>query len=339
MERPRRILLILLITGLVVGGGLAIWTALALKDLAMDPLFTSGERQIINVAAGTSFTALTVQLRQRGWIEHPRILRLYGRLTGKAVQIKAGQYAVEPGMTALQLLERMLAGAVVRYSFTIVEGWTFHELLQAIESSDALRHTLSADGSVDVMARLGHPGQDPEGRFLPETYRFPGGTTDIAFLERAYEAMQRVLQAEWAQRAEGLPLESPYEALILASIVEKESALPKDRRRIAGVFIRRLEIGMRLQADPTIIYALGPDFDGDIGYSDLRIDSPYNTYKHEGLPPTPIALPGRSSIAAVLHPAEGDALYFVARGDGRHEFSATLAEHHQAVRRYQLQEQ
>lgn len=339
MRRPHRILLILLVGGLAVGGGFAVWVAVALKSLGTDSLFTTGERQIIDVAAGTSFTALTTQLGERGWIEHPRILRLYGRLSGKASAIKAGEYAVEPGMTALQLLDRMVAGAVIEHSLTIVEGWTFRELLLAIESDAALRHTLPADAAADVMAQLGHAGENPEGWFLPETYRFPRGTTDVAFLKRAYATMQQVLQAQWAQRAEGLPLKSPYQALILASIVEKETALPKERRQIAGVFLRRLERGMRLQTDPSVIYGLGADFDGDIRYRDLRKDSPYNTYTRKGLPPTPIALPGRDSIAAVLHPVAGEALYFVARGDGSHEFSTTLAGHNRAVRKYLLHEQ
>lgn len=339
MRCPHRILLILVVGGLAVGGGFAVWIAFALQSLVTDPLFATDERQVVDVAAGTSFAALAAQLEERGWIEHPRILRLYGRLSGKAAAIKAGEYAVEPGMTVLQLLDRMVAGAVVEHSLTLVEGWTFRELLRAVESDAALRHTLDADAAADVMAQLGHAGENPEGRFLPETYRFPRGTTDVAFLKRAYAAMQRVLQAQWAQRVEGLPLESPYQALILASIVEKETALPKERRQIAGVFIRRLERGMRLQTDPSVIYGLGADFDGNIRYSDLRKDSPYNTYTRKGLPPTPIAMPGRDSIAAVLHPIVGEALYFVARGDGSHEFSATLAGHNQAVRKYLLHEQ
>ncbi|HET8700520.1 MAG TPA: endolytic transglycosylase MltG [Nitrococcus sp.] len=338
MWRPRRVLLILLVGALTASGSFAIWVTVALKSLDTDPLFTTGTRQIINVAPGTTLSVLATRFGKRGWIKHPHILRLYGRLSGKAAAIKAGEYAVEPGMTAVQLLDRMVAGAVIQHSLTIVEGWTFRELLLAVESDPMLRHTLPATAA-GVMARLGHAGESPEGRFLPETYRFPKGTTDVAFLKRAYAAMQRLLQTQWAQRAAGLPLQNPYQALILASIVEKETALPSERRQIAGVYIRRLEYGMRLQADPSVIYGLGASFNGDISYSDLRQDSPYNTYTRKGLPPTPIAMPGRDSIAAVLHPAGGDALYFVARGDGTHEFSATLAGHNRAVRKYLLHEQ
>ncbi|MDN5869816.1 MAG: endolytic transglycosylase MltG [Nitrococcus sp.] len=338
MWRARRILLLVLVGALAATGGLAVWVGVALKDLGTEPLFGAGERQVVDVAAGTSLTALAGELAQRGWLEHPRILRLYGRISGKAAAIKAGEYAVEPGMTMLELLDRMVAGAVIRHRFTIVEGWTFRDVMRALQSNSALRHIVGNDAPANVMARLGHAGENPEGRFLPETYRFSRGATDVALLERAYAAMQRVLQAQWGQRAEDLPLQSPYQALILASIVEKETARAKERPRVAGVFIRRLERGMPLQTDPSIIYGLGAEFDGDIGYRDLRNDSPYNTYTRKGLPPTPIAMPGRASIAAVLHPAAGEALYFVARGDGSHEFSATLAEHNQAVRKYLLHE-
>lgn len=339
MRRPQRILLTLLVGGMAISGGFVAWVAVALKNLGTDPLFIMGGRQIVDVAEGTSFTALTMQLGTRGWVKYPRILRLYGRLSGKASAIKAGEYAVEPGMTALQLLDRMVAGAVIQHRLTIVEGWTFGELLLAVKSNPALRHTLPAAAPEEVMAYLGHAGENPEGRFLPETYRFPRGTTDVAFLKRAYAAMQHVLQTQWAQRAVGLPLKNPYQALILASIVEKETALPKERRQIAGVFIRRLERGVRLQTDPSVIYGLGAGFDGNIRSRDLHKDSPYNTYTRKGLPPTPIAIPGRDSIAAVLHPAKGDALYFVARGDGSHQFSTSLVEHNRAVRKYLLHEQ
>ena len=340
MWRPRRLVLILLAGGIALAGGFAGWVALALKNLQPDPLFATGERQQIDVAAGTSFTELTKQLGERGWADHPRFLRLYGRFSGKASAIKAGEYAVEPGMSMLQLLDRMVEGAVIQHRLTIVEGWTFRELLRAVDSHAALRHTLPREAAAEVvMTRLGHAGEDPEGRFLPETYRFPRETTDVAFLERAYAAMQQALHAKWAQRAEGLPFTKPYEALILASLVEKETALPAERRKIAGVFIRRLARGMPLQTDPSVIYGLGADFDGNIRGRDLRKDSPYNTYTRKGLPPTPIAIPGRDAIAAVLHPADGEALYFVARGDGSHQFSATLAAHNKAVRKYVLQRQ
>ncbi len=339
MWRPRRIALILLVGSLLISSGVVLGVAVALKNLETKPLFSVGGRQIVEVPVGTSFAELANQLEQRGWIEYPRLLRLYGRLSGRASVVKAGEYAVEPGMTLVHLLDRIVAGAVIQHKLTLIEGWTFRELLDAVEAHTALCHTLPRAAAAElVMAQLGYAGEDPEGRFLPETYLFPKGTADVAFLKRAYLAMQQELRAQWNQRAAGLPLKSPYQALILASLVEKETALPEERRRISGVFIRRLERGMRLQADPSIIYGLGAHFDGDIRGRDLRDDSPYNTYTRKGLPPTPIALPGRDAIAAVLHPAAGEALYFVARGDGSHKFSSTLAAHNRAVRKYVLHE-
>lgn len=338
MRRPWQVLVILVVVGLTAAGVFGLWIARELEELDSTPLIATGGREVIEVPPGTSLATLAHELGERGWINHPRILRLYGRISGKASAIKAGEYAVEPGMTAVELLDRMVAGNVIEHSLTIVEGWTFRELISVVEADPALRHILPDQGAGDVMAALGHDSESPEGRFLPETYRFPRGTTDIAFLQRAYDAMQKELQRQWERHDKGLPLKSPYQALILASIVEKETALPSERPRIAGVFIRRLERGMPLQTDPAVIYGLGVSFDGNLRLRDLHRDTPYNTYIHKGLPPTPIAMPGRASLAAVMHPADGDALYFVARGDGSHEFSSTLAKHNQAVRKYQLHE-
>ena len=239
-------------------------------------------------------------------------------------------------MNALQLLDDLVAGKVIQYALTIPEGLTFRQIMQLLRQQPELRHTLADDSPAAVMQAIGEPGQSPEGRFYPDTYHFPRGTTDVQFLRRAYRTMAGVLQQEWQARDTGLPYKTPYDALIMASIIEKETAVPAERERIAGVFVRRLEKGMRLQTDPTVIYALGQSYDGNIHRRDLSLDSPYNTYRHAGLPPTPIAAPGRDSIDAALHPAPGEELYFVARGDGSHEFSRTLEEHNRAVARYQL---
>jgi len=293
----------------------------------------------LEVHHGESFSSVARTLKQKGIIEYPLLLRLYGRVTGRASAIQAGEYRLTPRMTVLALLHKMETGDVVRHSFTIVEGWTFRELRSELEAQPALDHTLAGVDDAAVMKRLGHDGENPEGRFLPETYQFPKGATDLSVLRRAYDAMQRTLDDAWDGRAEGLPLKRPYDALILASIIEKETGVPGERGRIAGVFVRRLRKGMRLQTDPTVIYGLGDDYDGNIHYRDLRRDTPYNTYTRSGLPPTPIAMPGAQAIQAAVHPATGDALYFVAKGDGTHHFSATLHEHDEAVRKYQLKRQ
>jgi len=217
-----------------------------------------------------------------------------------------------------------------------VEGWNFKQMRVAIAGQQALEQTLVELSDQEIMQRLGYADEHPEGRFLPDTYHFPKGTTDLAFLKRAYQAMQGLLDAEWEQRDPGLPLNSPYEALILASIVEKETGLASERPEIAGVFVRRLKKGMKLQTDPTIIYGMGESYKGNIRRRDLKQDTPYNTYLHKGLTPTPISMPGADALHAVLHPKEGKSLYFVAKGEGSHQFSKTLVEHNRAVRKYQL---
>jgi UPF0755 protein len=218
----------------------------------------------------------------------------------------------------------------------VVEGWTFQQLLDALRENEAIRQTLTDRDGAAIMAQLGKPDLHPEGQFAPDTYRFPRGTSDLEFLRRAHNTLQEWLDSAWRERAEDLPYDSAYDALIMASIIEKETGLASEREAIAGVFVRRLKRTMRLQTDPTVIYGMGSAYNGNIRRADLRRDTPYNTYTRHGLPPTPIALPGRESLHAALHPAEGDALYFVAKGDGSHQFSATLEEHLDAVRLYQL---
>lgn len=289
-----------------------------------------------NVPRGASIKTIAQDLAAQGRLDSPRLLEVYVRLEGLASHIKAGDYRLTPATTPRQLLEQLVAGRVMQFALTIVEGWTFRQLLAAIARHDRLEHTLQGLDDAAIMARLGRPGQHPEGRFFPDTYHFSAGATDVAFLKRALHTLEARLRDAWAERSPGLPLKTPYEALILASIIEKETAVAEEYRKVAGVFTRRLHKGMPLQADPTVIYGMGAAFKGDIRRRDLRADTPYNTYVHRGLPPTPIALPGAGAIFAAVNPAPGDALYFVATGDGRHVFSATLREHNRAVRRYQL---
>jgi len=234
------------------------------------------------------------------------------------------------------LLAKMAAGEVIQHHFTIVEGWTFAQLRDALTHDAGLKQTLATTDDAGIMRMLDAPGTLPEGWFLPETFNYVKGMDDADILHRAHKAMQETLDKLWAERAPELPLQSPYQALILASIVEKETARADERPLIAGVFLHRLKLGMKLQTDPTVIYGLGAAFDGNLHRSDLESDTPFNTYTRDGLPPTPIALPGMLALEAGLHPAPGDALYFVARGDGSHEFSATLEEHNLAVQKFQL---
>ncbi|NEX21129.1 endolytic transglycosylase MltG [Thiorhodococcus mannitoliphagus] len=293
----------------------------------------------LDIPRGTSLRALSAQMAREGILEQPYYFIVLAYLEGAQRRIKAGEYAVAPGMTPAALLGRITEGKVVQFAITLVEGRTFR---QALATIDAHEHfggdALSSLTDAELMAELGRPGEHPEGRFFPDTYLFPRKATGLDVLRRAMERMDRVLAEEWSQREPRLPIDTAYEALILASIIEKETAKPEERPAIGGVFARRLQQGMKLQTDPTVIYGMGERYDGDIRRADLREPTPYNTYVIQGLPPTPIALPGRAAIHAALHPAEGDALYFVARGDGSHVFSRTLEEHQRAVRRYILSE-
>lgn len=327
-------LALLLLAGLAVAAAGALWWQQALRE----PLHLPDNGAVYTLAPGSSLGYALADLQRRGIIAEPLALRLYARLNGRGDAIRAGEYRLQPGLDAVGLLDLLESGAVIQYSFTLVEGWTVAQALTALHAEPSLQHTLEASPEA-LLAELGF--DDPraaEGLLFPDTYSYPRGSSDRELLRRAYRRMADVLAEEWPQRAVGLPYQSPYEALVMASIIERETGVPAERRTIAGVFVRRLQRGMRLQTDPTIIYGLGERFDGNLRASHLRdADNPYNTYRHSGLPPTPIALPGLAAIRAALHPEPGDALYFVARGDGSHVFSATLAEHQAAVRRYQLQ--
>lgn len=290
------------------------------------------------VEPGSNLRAISEDLKQQGLSDFPPVyLQVYGRLTQQAHKIKAGEYQIEPGTNLPQFLELLVSGKVIMNALTIVEGMTTKELLSAVHAHPKIVNTLEARDIEALMSSLGAEEKAEEGWFLPETYHFPSGTTDVDFLKRAYQQMQAALAEAWEQRDEDLPYKSPYEALIMASIIEKETGIAEERPEIAGVFVRRLQKGMRLQTDPTVIYGMGDKFDGNLRRTDLRTDTPYNTYTRHGLPPTPICLPSIESIHAALHPADGNSLYFVATGEeGRHVFSATLKQHNKAVRRYQL---
>ena len=299
------------------------------------PLPIGGEAFVYTVPSGAAISDVAGDLERAGLIESAWRLELQARWSGDASRIKAGEYALESGLTSITLLELLVAGTVVQHPFTIVEGWTFHELRRRVAESGVLAHTLDGLPDHEVMARLGRAGMHPEGRFFPETYHFPRGATDAQLLRRALDAMSAYLQSAWERRASDLPLTSPDDMLVLASIVEKETGAAEERARIAGVFVSRLRRGMRLETDPTVIYGLGDSFDGNLTKADLKRDTPYNTYRRKGLPPTPIAMAGAASIDAVAAPMEDGSLYFVARGDGRHVFSTNYDDHRKAVRRYQ----
>jgi UPF0755 protein len=266
---------------------------------------------------------------------HPRIWAWYARWKGSAARVKAGEYQIDPGITPRGLLDKMVRGDVLLHGFTIVDGWRVEDLLAALRRDPDIAASLPAR-PLDLMQKFGQPGLAPEGQFLPETYKFPSGTTDVELLRQAHDALQRELAADWAGRDPALPLHDPEELLIIASIVEKESAVPGELGLIAGLYLHRLALGMRLQADPTLIYGLGDHYDGSLHSADLRSDGAYNTYTRAGLPPTPIALPSAAALRAASRPAPTNALYFVAseKGDGTHVFSSTLEQQNAAVARY-----
>ena len=290
----------------------------------------------LEVASGQTLKSVASLLEQDGVYAYPWLIRLYGRYSGLDQSIKRGEYLVPAGTTPLSLLLLLQSGKVISYQVTLPEGITLGRALEILAVQTPLLHEL--DGVLDhriTKLTAGFPGS--EGLFFPDSYRYEKGDSDWDVLQRAYRAMQDVLASEWQGREENLPYQSPYEALVMASIVERETGVAHERGEIAGVFVRRLNKNMRLQTDPTVMYGLGSDYSGNLRRVHLRDDSnPYNTYRHTGLPPTPIALPGRDAIHAAVHPLAGKTLYFVARGDGSHYFSETLAEHQQAVRKYQL---
>lgn len=328
-------LLLLFILLLAVAAAVA-WTDY--QRFAATPL-PLDEARVFNVERGDSLRSvvgrladdgLTPQWRQYWW----QALAWQGDTLRR---LQVGEYSLPPGLDPAGLLQLLASGRVIQHRFTVVEGWSFSQLRQALAAAEPLTQTLADQSDAQIMAALGAAERHPEGWFLPETYAYTRGTTDLALLRRAHQAMQEALADTWRQRSPGTAVDNPEQLLILASIIEKETGKPSERRQVAGVFSRRLAIGMRLQTDPTVIYGLGSAFDGNLRRNDLRTDTPYNTYTRAGLPPTPIAMPGRAALRAAADPADGNALYFVSRGDGSHHFSPTYDEHRRAVQRYQIE--
>ncbi len=299
------------------------------------PLDLAGTTLRYTVRPGMTIGGIAQDLAAADILTHPDYLVWAARWGDQAAEIQAGEYEIKPGTTPRMLLNMLVEGRTVRYVLTFIEGWTFNEVMAAIEAHPKLVHTLKGLDRHAIGQRM-EMSADPEGLLFPDTYYFTTGITDAEILRQAYQRMIKKLEQTWAERDPGLPYKTPYEALIMASLIEKETAVASERPRIAGVFVRRLQRGMRLQTDPTVIYALGEEFNGNLRRPDLEVDHPYNTYRYQGLTPTPIAMPGEAAIQAALHPAKGDALYFVSKGDGTHHFSASLEEHNSAVTQYQL---
>jgi len=329
----RRTALIVLALAILSAAGYGVVSWLGREYVAPGPAQAALR---VEVPPGATVRGVLKHLAAAGAIAHPRLTELYLRLHGRRFSIKAGEYEVPAHASAADVVTLIAEGRVVLEHLTVVEGATFADFRRELESDPHVRATLRGSSDAAVMAALGHAGEPPEGRFFPDTYRFASGTAETEILKMAYDRMSEVLAAAWAERASNLPLATPYQALTLASVIEKETGLATERPLIAGVFIERLKKGMRLQSDPTVIYGMGPEYSGNIRTRDLTTDTLYNTYTRAGLPPTPISLPGRESILAAVRPADTGDLYFVATGDGDggHRFSATLAEHDAAVRHY-----
>ncbi|HNQ03758.1 MAG TPA: endolytic transglycosylase MltG [Thiobacillaceae bacterium] len=319
--------LLALLLALPVMGG--VWYVLT-------PMHTGATYPLdFSVHQGTSLKMAIRDMEAAGALRHPRLFELLARMMGKAQAIKAGSYGLPEAVTPLALLRKITVGETVLGKVTVIEGWTFADMRRALDAQADLRHDSAGMSDAELMRAIGADADRPEGRFFPDTFFFDRGSSDLALYRRAYHTMQTALRDAWSQRVPNLPYTSPEQALIMASIIEKETGVADERTLIAAVFVNRLRIGMRLQADPTVIYGLGSRFDGNLRRVDLEADTPYNTYTRAGLPPTPIALPGADALHAALNPANSRALYFVASGDGRHVFSTSLDEHNRAVARYQ----
>jgi len=331
----RRKFFLLLQTALVLAGlllGVSAWKI----HSALEQSLNLTQEQLLDVPTGATPTGTFNRMEADGTLRDAFWLRLYWRFNLAGVQLHSGEYRLTPGMNVRTLLGLWQRGEVVQYSLTLVEGWNFRQVRAALAKNEKLQQTLTGLSDSEVMTRLGHKDVFPEGRFFPDTYRFVRGMTDAELLEKAYDRLQNVLAQEWEKRSADAPYTDPYQALIMASLVEKETGVPQERGQIAGVFVRRMQLGMLLQTDPTVIYGLGERYTGKLTRAHLREANPYNTYLNAGLPPTPIAMVGREAIHAALNPVEGKSLYFVARGDGSHVFSDDLDAHNNAVREFQL---
>jgi len=333
-ELIRKLVLLLQIS-LVSAALLVGFSAWKLDSALKQPLKLPQE-QLLDVPAGATPTGTFNRLEADGVLDDAFWLRLYWRFNLEGQPLHSGEYRMSPGLTAEGLIGLWQRGEVVQYSLTLVEGWNFRQVRTALAKHEKIVQTLAGLTDSEVMDKLGHPGVFPEGRFFPDTYRFVRGMTDVEFLKKAYNRLDDVLAQEWSKRAADAPYTDPYQALIMASLVEKETGVPQERGQIAGVFVRRLKIGMLLQTDPTVIYGLGERYNGKLTRAHLKEANPYNTYMVAGLPPTPIAMVGREAIHAALNPVPGSSLYFVARGDGSHIFSDNLDAHNAAVREFQL---
>jgi UPF0755 protein len=320
-------LIVLVVLAAALAGAAAWWIG--------QPLKLAAETVDVSIEPGLSARDAAQAIAQAGVDVNPTLLYAWFRLSGDSRRIKAGSYELEGAITPRRLLQRLVRGEEALRSITFVEGWTFRQVREALSKAELLKQDTRGLSDDLIMEKLGKPGLHPEGRFFPDTYTYVKGSTDLHLLQRALRAMDKRLNEAWAQKAADTPLKNPDEALILASIVEKETGRASDRPMVASVFANRLRIGMMLQTDPTVIYGLGTSFDGNLRKKDLQTDTPWNTYTRAGLPPTPIAMPGKAALLAAVAPAASKALYFVARGDGTSQFSATLDEHNRAVNQYQ----
>lgn len=322
-----RLVGVLLVFAAAAAGGFAWW--------AHQPLGLSASPIEVIIKPNSGVASVGRQIQRGGVAMDPRLFQLLARITGHGADLKAGGYQFETGVTPLDVIEKLARGEVTHYVVTVIEGWEFRKMRAAVDASPALKHDTQNMSDADLMKAIGAAETSPEGLFFPDTYLFARGSSDIELYKHAYRAMQKRLNDAWTARAPDLPYKTPYEALVMASIVEKETGQAAERPMIAAVFVNRLRKNMMLQTDPTVIYGVGPAFDGNLRKKDLLTDTPYNTYTRTGLPPTPIALPGLASLAAATTPAPTDALYFVARGDGSSHFSSSLPEHNRAVDKYQ----
>ncbi|MGH8107897.1 MAG: endolytic transglycosylase MltG [Arenimonas sp.] len=331
--RIRKALALLVLAAIIAGG--LLWQHY--RAFADKSLMLSSEELVLSVESGDGFHNVLKKMRELGVYQGNDLeWKALARQMEVASHMQVGDYAITSGLSPREILQRIKDGDIIQRKFALIDGWNIRDLRKALKNTKHIRHITDDLSDVELMAKIGAEGIHPEGRFLPETYLYSRGTTDLDLLKRAYDGMEEALAEAWDNRQDGLPITSPDELLTLASIVEKETGAAEERPMIAGVFIRRLNMGMRLQTDPTVIYGIGSSYDGNIRKKDLQTDTPYNTYTREGLPPTPIAMPGKPALDAAAKPADGDALFFVARGDGsgRHVFSKDLSDHNSAVQQY-----
>lgn len=324
----RKFLLAIVILSLLGAAGLAFWS--------FDPIIGKDGKPVeFAIQPGSSVKSSADQIASAGVPVNPFLLTLLARLSGKSTRLKAGHYELKPGTTPMGLVDQLVRGEFAQESLAIIEGWTFRQMRQAIDAHPALKHDTAGLSDKELLAKVAPDYPAPEGLFFPDTYLFAKGASDLQIYRQAHALMQKKLNEAWENRDANVPYKTPYEALIMASIVEKETGQRAERSQVAAVFVNRLKLGMLLQTDPTVIYGMGDKFQGNIRKRDLLTDTPYNTYVRPGLPPTPIALPGHESLHAATNPARSDALYFVARGDGTSEFNNNLNDHNRAVNKYQ----